>query len=257
MRLALGWFASWVQDAWFILLVNTCIDVKDPFLCFVLESYLCRAVCIWVFLIVSQPPPGCICCYSNWFVALASVTALNFVTSSVPPCSGLCAHGIAGPHTRDLISALGSVLCDHGIAGPHTRDLISALGLVLVECAEDFRASPLAHRKDFPPSSLWFCCRCFLLSMAESVLFCHHSQGIAFLSFSAWFAACQVHRLWILVVRRSLQQDLVFDAKNFSFPFELVVLLGSEDPAGRFSILTLTLQSRLYWIIAGRSWYSS
>jgi hypothetical protein len=39
---------------------------------------------------------------------------------------------------------------------------------------------------------------------------------------------------------------LVFDAKNFSFPFELVVLLGSEDPAGRFSILTLTLQSRLY-----------
>jgi hypothetical protein len=34
---------------------------------------------------------------------------------------------------------------------------------------------------------LRFCCCCFLLSVAGSVFFCHHSQGIAFLGFSAWF----------------------------------------------------------------------
>jgi hypothetical protein len=51
------------------------------------------------------------------------------------------------------------------ICQPHARDLISALGSVLVECTEDFRASPLARREGFPFSSLQF----LFLALAKAI----------------------------------------------------------------------------------------
>jgi hypothetical protein len=61
--------------------------------------------------------------------------ALNFVARSAPSYSVPCAHGFADPRARDLIFALESVL---------------------VECTENFHASPLACKEGFPLSSLRF-----------------------------------------------------------------------------------------------------